>query len=577
MEQKKRFIYTILIVFIAFSIVLLGYFCYEDNYNAFYGLPSVDHATLDMQGKSIQNSTDPVRLRGEWEFYYNEFIASDGYSGEQGTIINVPDKWTNLDYNGTKLPKSGYASYKLTVKNVKIGDTFIVCNNYADVAFRAFINGKLCFESGIISKNPSETIVTGNFDYDSIYLAESDTMEIVIETSSVNGGLFKEPLLLSGDIYQNWDGANWYPNAFAYFTVGMIVVAILVYILYGVLFKRKDLINTLLLISLLIHFITTVDMYLLLCNAIKIFKFSYIHVLSMFTAFIYLSLMLYSFLKGKIHKNWKLHVSLCVVNLVSIVLFLVFRYLNLCYLFLLPCLFVLIYYIFMFITQIANKEKNSILKLIIVFVSFFFVFIEVTDNIGLLEVGTRTVFNYGIIILIILYCLLAIERLKSIKSLINNVESIKNEKLKNDIESGNLTTEVRVITFGQFNVYVNGNALKFKSSKSKELLALLIDKLGGELTIDEVITRIYPDKAPELAKKSYRDILIKLRAVLKENNLEGLLITERGKVSLDKNMITYCDLWEQLENPKDINVDEYMISYDWAVERSSELSKLQDK
>jgi len=64
---------------------------------------------------------------------------------------------------------------------------------------------------------------------------------------------------------------------------------------------------------------------------------------------------------------------------------------------------------------------------------------------------------------------------------------------------------------------------------------------------------------------------------LKENNIEGLLITERGKVSLDKNMITYCDLWEQLENPKDINVDEYMISYDWAVERSAELSRLLDK
>ena len=36
-------------------------------------------------------------------------------------------------------------------------------------------------------------------------------------------------------------------------------------------------------------------------------------------------------------------------------------------------------------------------------------------------------------------------------------------------------------------------------------------------------------------------------------------------------MIAYCDLWEYMENPKDIIVDEYMISYDWAVDRLMDL------
>lgn len=580
MEPKKRFILTTLIVFIAFSMILLGYFSYAVNYNEFYGLPSVEHAAIDLNGMSLEDKQQPVRLSGEWEFYYNEFIISDGYSGEQGAIINIPDKWTNLNYNGTILPKSGYASYKLTVKNAKIGDKIIVCNNYADVAFRTFINGKLCFETGVVSKDPSATVVSGKFDYEMLYTIESETLEIVIETSSSLGGLFKEPLLISGNTYQNWNDIDWYANALTYFVIGVIILSTIVYIIANTILKNKqtNYLYTLLFVSLLFHFFTTIDSYMLVCNSIRLFKFSMIIPLSIISAFIYLYIMAYIFLKDKINKsNIKLHGILFGINLISITLFLVFIHLNLCYLFLIPCCLILLYYIYIAIQSVACKEKNSILKLIISLLSILLVFIEVTDNIGVIEVGTRTVFNYGIILLLILYFSLGIDRLKNIKSLINNVEAIKNEKLKHDIESGNLTTEVKIITFGQFNVFINGNVLTFKSSKSKELLALLIDKLGGELTIDEVITRLYPDKAPELAKKSYRDILIKLRAVLQENQLEELLVTERGKVGLNKNLITYCDLWEQLENPKDINIDEYMISYDWAIERSAELNKLKNK
>lgn len=575
--EKKRLIITTLIVFLSLSIVYLGFFWYANNYNAFYGLPSVSEATLDLKGKSIQNNTDPVRLRGQWEFYYNEFIVTDGQASQKGDVIDVPQKWTNKDYNGHMLPKSGYASYKLTILNPHIGDTFIICNNYADVAFRAFINGKLCFETGKVSKDPSETIISANFDYESFYLVDSQTLEVVIETSSTDGGLFKEPLLLSGKIYSNWDGANWYPNAFVYFTIGIIVVAIIIHILYGALFKGKNLLNTLLLVSLLVHFITTVDIYLLLCNAIKLFKFSYIHIFSIITAFIYFSLMLYTFLKSTIHKNYRLHISLCSVNIVAITLFLIFRHLNLCYLFLLPCLIIMIYYVFMLINQIVNKQKHSVVRLAITLVSLLFVFIEVTDNLGLLEVGTRTVFNYGILILLVLYCLLGFDRIKNIKELINNVESIKNEKLKTEIASGSFGSEVRVITFGQFNIFLNGSVLNFRSGKAKELLALCIDKQGGELTIEEVVTRMYPEKDVDLAKKSYRDNLMKLRTTLKENNIDGLIITERGKISLNKNMITYCDLWEQLENPKDMEVDEYMISYDWGIDTITKLNNLSNE
>jgi two-component SAPR family response regulator len=68
--------------------------------------------------------------------------------------------------------------------------------------------------------------------------------------------------------------------------------------------------------------------------------------------------------------------------------------------------------------------------------------------------------------------------------------------------------------FGPFDLFVNGRALDFYSTKSKELLALLVAYRGSELMMDDAINHLWPEKNIDLAKRLYRDAIWRLRKLL---------------------------------------------------------------
>ncbi|MDE7094911.1 MAG: hypothetical protein K2O23_00325, partial [Anaeroplasmataceae bacterium] len=76
--------------------------------------------------------------------------------------------------------------------------------------------------------------------------------------------------------------------------------------------------------------------------------------------------------------------------------------------------------------------------------------------------------------------------------------------------------KITVHTFGAFDIFINQQIIKFKSAKSKELLALLITYNGRSLYMSDAICHIWPDKNIELAKRLYRDAVWKLRKTMLE-------------------------------------------------------------
>jgi PAS domain-containing protein len=61
----------------------------------------------------------PVDLSGEYEFYWQQLLTPASFSPtqppEKSGFIKVPSYWKGYQLNGTKLPGSGYATYRLTV------------------------------------------------------------------------------------------------------------------------------------------------------------------------------------------------------------------------------------------------------------------------------------------------------------------------------------------------------------------------------------------------------------------------------------------------------------------------------
>jgi two-component system, LytTR family, response regulator len=128
-------------------------------------------------------------------------------------------------------------------------------------------------------------------------------------------------------------------------------------------------------------------------------------------------------------------------------------------------------------------------------------------------------------------------------------------------------------TFGPFDLFVNQSPVRFSSSKSKELLALLVVYRGSMLTMDDCIGHLWPEKDLDLAKLLYRDAIWRLRKSLKEAGLLFLVNFARGSSSLCVDCLD-CDYWSYLKKKDGNYHGSFLPGYDWSMEYQDELDAL---
>jgi two-component system LytT family response regulator len=128
-------------------------------------------------------------------------------------------------------------------------------------------------------------------------------------------------------------------------------------------------------------------------------------------------------------------------------------------------------------------------------------------------------------------------------------------------------------TFGSFDLFVNERPLRFSSSKSKELLALLVAYDGSSVSMDEAICALWPEKNIDLAKRLYRDAVWRLRSVLKEAGLLFLVEFKRAVLVLHEEGCT-SDYWNYLHEKKGIYDGKFLTGYDWSLDYQNQLDNL---
>ena len=126
--------------------------------------------------------------------------------------------------------------------------------------------------------------------------------------------------------------------------------------------------------------------------------------------------------------------------------------------------------------------------------------------------------------------------------------------------------------FPRFDMYVNGILVDFERAKAKELLALLVDHRGGEVTIEEAVTKLWVDKDYDLAARLYRDAASRLRMKLSEYGVANLVNFARGRASLHCEGAS-CDYWDYLDGDRSLFKGEYMRPYEWAAEQENYMGK----
>lgn len=123
--------------------------------------------------------------------------------------------------------------------------------------------------------------------------------------------------------------------------------------------------------------------------------------------------------------------------------------------------------------------------------------------------------------------------------------------------------------FGRFDVFLNDQVVHFKNAKSKELLALCLDRCGGCVSMEEVIDKLWPERVyDERVKRLYRKAVMNLQETLKEKGITEFFQTKRGSCNIRREEVE-CDYYTYLVEPdkyEKMFQGEYLFDYSWGEE-----------
>lgn len=140
------------------------------------------------------------------------------------------------------------------------------------------------------------------------------------------------------------------------------------------------------------------------------------------------------------------------------------------------------------------------------------------------------------------------------------------ENLRNPIEWSR-EKRIKILTFGNFDVFVDGNPLKFDRKQSKEILAYLVDKRGTSATYPELAAMLWEDEEYDRTKQ--KNLQVYIASLVKTLNGVGIndLILKNRQGILVNTKIVDCDYFRFLEGDvRAINsfTGQYMSAYSWA-------------
>lgn len=156
-------------------------------------------------------------------------------------------------------------------------------------------------------------------------------------------------------------------------------------------------------------------------------------------------------------------------------------------------------------------------------------------------------------------------------------ERLKEEFADLNISDGGKKRLVEAKTFGNFELLCDGKAVKFTRSKTKELIAYLIDRRGTSASASELIVNLWEDKNVDKTTRSmFHNLVSEAKKLFAELGISYVLDFKYNSFRIDDTKIV-CDYYELLDgNKKAYNqfTGEYMASYSWAEMTAGILSEM---
>ena len=158
--------------------------------------PVATEGIINLQSVDF-NSTGPVSLNGEWEFYWNKLLEPKDFPGEEDLsrdYLRVPGFW-NKNPESTALCANGYGTYRLTVRLGRRGNNlYAIKMREVLTAYRLWINGKEISSAGQVGRNTEDSIPRFR-SHVTYFTTDQDTLEIILQVSNyhyTSGGIRDE-------------------------------------------------------------------------------------------------------------------------------------------------------------------------------------------------------------------------------------------------------------------------------------------------------------------------------------------------------------------------------------------------
>ena len=127
--------------------------------------------------------------------------------------------------------------------------------------------------------------------------------------------------------------------------------------------------------------------------------------------------------------------------------------------------------------------------------------------------------------------------------------------------------KVEAKTFGNFEMFCDGEIIQFGRAKSKELLAYLIDKNGTTATGSELIVNLWEDKDVDRTTRSMlHNLVADIKKTFLAYGISEVFETKRNAFRIKKEEVV-CDYFDLLDGKEDATrkfKGEYMSAYGWA-------------
>jgi len=408
--HKKKGITIFLAILCLFSALLTGLILYANNIPKAFNLPLIKDAELDINGFDLSSSYAALLLKGDWEFFYNKWIVTDGLEGASPDgLIHIQSRWGGKTYGGKKLGRAGYASYRLTVHNPTPGDKLVCLWGLSATAYRAYINGQLVASSGTVSKSYKETFMVPQPKINYYTVKEDDQkLEIVIEQANDNmGGLYTWPTLNTEKHYiDNVVNLLYYPKILFLLALGFFVPTIIIVIvldklnIYG--YSNRSIIT--MMVATFLRLLFSYDVFFRITKTFPFIDYWFLHLAVYATSILfYLSIVLI-LIKHVIFVNYNKNtlVLLFLVNILCMLCyFLVYGY-PIMYAFLCVPFFTQLY--FLYKVSLATAEKNKFAKSYLILLTFVFIALaaEAAELSGLWPVGIIGAPSIAFLIIVII-------------------------------------------------------------------------------------------------------------------------------------------------------------------------------